>query len=91
MNTLRNMAAVSLAALALPSTALAEFKPSAELRSAYRAPVRFVVEAHVLGRYPRDGHVRGHTSIVAFGGQCPQLEAKTRNGGRNSQHRRTTR
>jgi len=35
MNTLRNrvIAAVSLAALALPSTALAEFKPSAELRS----------------------------------------------------------
>ena len=36
MNTLRNrvIAAASLAALALPSTALAEFKPSAELRSA---------------------------------------------------------
>jgi hypothetical protein len=36
MNTLRNtaIAAVGLAVLALPSTAFAEFKPSAELRSA---------------------------------------------------------
>jgi hypothetical protein len=36
MNALRNrvIAAVGLAVLALPSTAFAEFKPSAELRSA---------------------------------------------------------
>ncbi len=36
MSAVRNrvIAAVSLAVLALPSTALAEFKPSAELRSA---------------------------------------------------------
>jgi hypothetical protein len=36
MNTLRTkvIAAVGLAVLALPSTAFAEFKPSAELRSA---------------------------------------------------------